>query len=194
MPALARRVVFRLLLLLFAVAASLSATPAYSIVPTEPFPPKETPSPSSEGAKTHILHALTVLDAPQYPDNFSHFNYANPDAPKRGTLHAAEVGTFHNLAPFIIQQTSVQIWLVYEQLFTSPRDDPLSSYPLIAESVEVAEDKSFVIFHLNPMARWQDGLLVTSEDVVFTFNTLRNHDKALPISARRTRMSRLRRP
>ena len=180
MPALSRRVVFRLLLLLFAVAASLSATPAYSVVPADPFPPKEAPGPSSEGPKTHILHALTVLDAPRYPDNFNHFNYVNPNAPKRGTLRTAEVGTFHNLAPFIIQQTSVQVWLVYEQLFTSPRDDPLSSYPLIAESVEVAEDKSFIIFHLNPMARWQDGLLVTSEDVVFTFNTLRNHDKAIP--------------
>ena len=95
-------------------------------------------------------------------------------------LRTAEVGTFHNLAPFILQQSSVQVWLVYEQLFTSPRDDPLSSYPLIAESAEIADDKSFVIFHLNPMARWQDGLLVTSDDVVFTFNTLRNHDKAIP--------------
>jgi ABC-type transport system substrate-binding protein len=50
------------------------------------------------------------------------------------------------------------VWLVYEQLFTSPRDDPLSSYPLIAESAKIADDKSFIIFHLNPMARWQDGL------------------------------------
>jgi microcin C transport system substrate-binding protein len=130
--------------------------------------------------KTHTLHSLTLLDSARYPDDFGRFNYANPDAPKRGILRTAEVGAFHNLAPFIIQKSSVQIWLVYEQLFTSPRDDPLSSYPLIAESVEIADDKSFIIFHLNPMARWQDGILVTSEDVVFTFNTLRNHEKAIP--------------
>ena len=97
------------------------------------------------------------MDTPRYPDDFHHFNYADPDTPKRGTLRTAEVGTFHNLAPFILQQSSVQVWLVYEQLFTSPRDDPLSSYPLIAESAEIADDKSFIIFHLNPLARWQDG-------------------------------------
>ena len=112
----------------------------------------------SEGVRTHTLRSLTLLDAARYPDDFNHFNYAEPSARKRGTLRTAEVGTFHNLAPFILQQSSVQVWLVYEQLFTSPRDDPLSSYPLIAESVEIAQDKSFVIFHLNPLARWQDGI------------------------------------
>ena len=177
MPALLCRVFFYLLLSFCTAEASLGATPAYSVDLADPFAGKEAPSPRLEGVKTRTLHSLTLLDAPRYPDDFKHFNYAELNAPKRGTLRTAEVGTFHNLAPFIIQQSSVQVWLVYEQLFTSPRDDPLSSYPLIAESVEIAQDKSFIIFHLNPMARWQDGLLVTSEDVVFTFNTLRNHHK-----------------
>jgi len=180
MPVLLCRVFFYLLLSLCTVKASLGATPAYSVDLATPPTEKEAPSPKLEGVKTRTLHALTLLDAPHYPDGFKHFNYVEANAPKRGTLRTAEVGTFHNLAPFIIQQSSIQVWLVYEQLFTSPRDDPLSSYPLIAESVEIAQDKSFVIFHLNPMARWQDGLLVTSEDVLFTFNTLRNHQKALP--------------
>src|SRR4051794_31802742 len=180
MPVLLCRVFFYLLLSFCTVKASLGATPAYSVDLAAPLTEKEAQNPRLEGVKTRTLHALTLLDAPHYPDGFKHFNYVEVNAPKRGTLRTAEVGTFHNLAPFSIQQSSIQVWLVYEQLFTSPRDDPLSSYPLIAESVEVAEDKSFVIFHLNPMARWQDGLLVTSEDVVFTFNTLRNHDKALP--------------
>jgi len=180
MPALPYRVFLYLLSLTCAIAASLSPAPAYSIGLADPFPGKETPDPNSAGMRTHILHALTLLDSPRYPDDFHHFNYAKPDAPKRGTLRTAEVGTFHNLTPFILQQSSVQVWLVYEQLFTSPRDDPLSSYPLIAESAEIAEDKSFIIFRLNPRARWQDDILVTSEDVVFTFNTLRNNDKAIP--------------
>jgi microcin C transport system substrate-binding protein len=177
MPALRCRAFLYPLLFFCAVAASLGT---YSVGLADPFPGKEAPTPSSEGVKTHTLHTLTLLDSPRYPDDFAYFDYVNPDAPKRGILRTAEVGTFHNLAPFILQKSSVQIWLVYEQLFTSPRDDPLSSYPLIAESVEIADDKSFVIFHLNPMARWQDGILVTSEDVVFTFNTLRNHEKAIP--------------
>jgi microcin C transport system substrate-binding protein len=166
--------------LFFAAAISFSTEPAYAISLIDPLPVKQAPSPNADSVKTHLVHTLTVLDEPKYPDHFAHFNYANPNAPKGGTIHTAEVGTFNNLAPFIIQRSSLQVWLVYEQLFSSPRDDLLSSYPLVAESAEIAEDKSFVIFHLNPMARWQDGLLVTSDDVVFTFNTLRNHEKANP--------------
>src|SRR3954454_5125925 len=175
-----RQAFFHLLLWFFAATVSLGATPACSIGLADSFPGKEAPSPSLEGVRTHTLRALTLLDTPRYSDDFTHFTYAEPNVRKRGTLRTAEVGTFHNLAPFILQQSSVQVWLVYEQLFTSPRDDPLSSYPLIAESAEIAEDKSFIIFRLNPRARWQDGILVTSEDVVFTFNTLRNNDKAIP--------------
>jgi microcin C transport system substrate-binding protein len=180
MPDLVCRVFFYLLVLFLAAAASLGATPAYSVDLADPRAGKEAPSPSSGGIKTDTLRALTMLDSPRYPDDFNHFIYAEPGAPKQGALRTAEVGTFHNLTPFILQQSSVQVWLVYEQLFTSPRDDPLSSYPLIAQSAEIAQDKSFVIFHLNPLARWHDGILISSEDVVFTFNTLRHHDKAVP--------------
>jgi microcin C transport system substrate-binding protein len=177
-PTLLCRVFFYLLLSFLTAAVPLGAVPAYSVDLPDPLAGKE--APSREGLRTHTLRSLTMLDTPRYPDDFHHFNYVDPDTPKRGTLRTAEVGTFHNLAPFILQQSSVQVWLVYEQLFTSPRDDPLSSYPLIAESAEIADDKSFIVFHLNPLARWQDGISVTSEDVVFTFNTLRNHDKAVP--------------
>src|SRR5688572_669894 len=180
MPDLLCRVFLYLLLSFLTAASSLGAAPAHSVDLADPLGGKEAPSPSLEGVRTHTLRTLTLLDTPRYPDDFNHFTYAEPSAPKRGTLRTAEVGTFHNLAPFILQQSSVQVWLVYEQLFTSPRDDPLSAYPLIAQSVEIAEDNSFIIFHLNPMARWHDGILVTSEDVVFTFNTLRTHDKAVP--------------
>src|SRR5690348_4231634 len=178
MPDLLRRVFFYLACSLCATEVSLGATPAYSTSSVDPLAGKESTSPKTEAVETRTLRALTLLDAPKYPNNFDHFGYTDLNAQKRGTLRTAEVGTFHNLAPFIIQQSSVQVWLVYDQLFSSPRDDPLSSYPLIAESVEIAQDKSFIIFHLNPLARWQDGLLVTSEDVLFTFNTLRNHQKA----------------
>ena len=54
----------------------------------------------------------------------------------------------------------------------SPEDDSLSEYGLIAESVEVADDLSFVIYHLRPEAEFSDGSPITAEDVVFSMNTL----------------------
>ena len=38
--------------------------------------------------------------------------------------------------------------------------------------MEVAEDKSWIIYNLRPEARWHDGVPITADDVVFTFNTL----------------------
>src|SRR5690606_22750169 len=43
---------------------------------------------------------------------------------------------------------------------------------LIAEKVEYPEDRSWIIFHLNPKARFHDGTPIRASDVVFSFNTL----------------------
>lgn len=124
---------------------------------------------------------LTLDHAPKYPCDFSHFDYAKPDAPKGGVFHDSVIGSFHNLAPFLIYQSGTNVNFVYDQLFASPRNDPLSSYPLIAESVELAKDRTYIIFHLNHDARWHDGVPITADDVLFTFNTLRDNQKSLPL-------------
>ena len=90
------------LLIFFAAAISFSTEPAYAVSLIDPLAVKQAPSPGADSVKTHLVHTLTVLDEPKYPDHFAHFNYANPNAPKEGTIHTAEVGTFDNLAPFII--------------------------------------------------------------------------------------------
>jgi len=109
MSALLRRVLLYLLFSSCAVAASICASPAYSVGLADAFPEKEAPSPSSNGVKTHTLHSLTLSDSPRYPDDFGHFGYVNPDAPKRGTLRTATVGTFHNLSPFMIIENSLDM-------------------------------------------------------------------------------------
>src|SRR3546814_4589220 len=35
-----------------------------------------------------------------------------------------------------------------------------------------SSDPSWIIFHLNPKARWHDGEPVTADDVIFSFRTL----------------------
>ena len=44
--------------------------------------------------------------------------------------------------------------------------------------METDPDRSYVIFHLNPAARFSDGTPVTAEDVVFSWKLLR--DKGRP--------------
>jgi len=124
---------------------------------------------SQEGVK---LHALTLGDAPKYGPDFKRLDYVNPDAPKGGTINTGATGTFDSFNPFIVKGTPAGTGGLYDTLTTSPEDDNLTEYGLLAESMEMPEDKSWVIFNLRPEARWHDGKPVTADDVVFTFNML----------------------
>ncbi len=119
-------------------------------------------------------HALTLYgEKPKYPANFQHFDYANPDAPKGGTLRRSGSGGFDSLNPFINKGVPADdIGLIYDTLTTNSLDEPFTVYGLLAEKIERAPDNSWVRFHLRPEARFHDGEPVTAEDVVFTFETL----------------------
>jgi microcin C transport system substrate-binding protein len=127
--------------------------------------------------------ALAMTDAPLYPPDFTHFNYADPDAPKGGILKLGTVGSFDSLNPFIVRGQppfglgSGTMSLVYESLMVRGWDEPFTLYGLIAQSVEVADDRSSIIFNLNPAARFSDGTPVTADDVLFSFTTLRDHGR-----------------
>ncbi len=128
--------------------------------------------------------ALAMTGAPLYPPEFTHFAYANPEAPKGGILKLGATGTFDSLNPFIVRGQAPfglqngTMSLVYERLMTYGWDEPFTLYGELAETVEVADDRSSVIFHLNKKARFSDGKPVTADDVLFSFETLR--DKGRP--------------
>lgn len=124
---------------------------------------------AQEGVK---VHALTLGDAPKYGPDFKHLDYVNPDAPKGGTVNFGVIGTFDSFNPYIIKGTPAGLGGLFETLTASTEDDILSEYGLIAESMEIAPDKSWMIFNLRPEARWHDGKPITAEDVVFSFDTL----------------------
>jgi len=108
-----------------------------------------------------------------YPANFSHFKYANPEAPKGGVLRQYAIGTFDSFNPFIAKgNPAAGIALIYDSLMTPSKDEPFSRYGLLAESIETPSDRSWVAFTLRENARWHDGKPVSVEDVIWTFNTL----------------------
>lgn len=125
-------------------------------------------------AKAAPQHALTLYDEkPKYPADFSHFEYANPDAPKGGTLRQAGFGGFDSLNPFINKGVPAdEIGLIYDTLTTNSLDEPFTVYGLLAEKIEKGPNNEWVRFYLRPEARFHDGEPVEAEDVVFTFETL----------------------
>ena len=119
-------------------------------------------------------HGLSLHGGLKYGPAFTHFDYVNPDAPKGGTVRQSAIGTFDSLNPFILRgQSAAGIGLVYESLMTPSLDEPDADYGQIAESVEVADDISWVVFNLRPEARWHDGSPITADDVVYSFDILK---------------------
>ncbi|MCF8482294.1 MAG: extracellular solute-binding protein [Rhodospirillum sp.] len=142
-------------------AAVLSASFAHpSLGQTE-----ETPAPA---------HGLALYGDPKYPVDFSHFDYVNPDAPKGGDIRLATIGGFDSLNPYIIKGDSAAgLGLTYDTLMVPSADEVFTKYGLIAETVEIPKDRSWVRFTLRPEAKWSDGEPITAEDVAFSMETLR---------------------
>lgn len=143
------------------VAATLVADPAAALVRGKP------------------VHGLSLYSEPKYGPGFTHFDHVNPKAPKGGAMRQDSFGTFDSFNPFIVKGNPAA-GLTYlgdasyfiEGLMMSGADEPFSAYCLLCETVEVAEDLSWIEYAIRPEARFHDGSPVTADDVVFSFNTL----------------------
>ena len=137
-------------------------------------------SPSQAQQKIYRGHGIAMHGDLKYPADFKHFDYVNPNAPKGGEVRLSAIGGFDSFNPFIIKgREAAGIGRIYDTLMVPSADEPFSMYCLICETVEVPDDRSWVIFHLNPKARWWDGKAITADDVIWTFNTL--FEKGAPI-------------
>ena len=142
-------------------------------------PPAATP-PAAPASPIVRAHAIAMHGDLKYAAGFSHFDYVNPSAPKGGRLVQSDIGPFDSFNGFIAKGDAAPgIGLVTETLMTSSMDEPFSEYGLLAEEIEYPDDRSGVVFHLNPAARWHDGEAITVEDVIWTFETLR--EKGAPV-------------
>lgn len=111
---------------------------------------------------------------PALKNGFQSLPYADADAPKGGELKQSALGSFDTLNPFTIKGKAAQgLNLVYDRLMARSWDEPFTLYPLIAENVVVPEDRSSITFRLNPAAKFNDGSPITTEDVFFSFNLLK---------------------
>jgi len=120
-----------------------------------------------------VTHALALHGDVRYGPGFKHFDYVNPNAPKGGMVTLGTVGTFDSLNPFILKGVPASgIGFLFETLTVQSDDEPFTEYGLLAETIELPEDRSWVAYNLRKNTRWHDGTPVTADDVVFSFNTL----------------------
>ena len=125
-------------------------------------------------------HGISHLLPLRYGPHAVHTDYTNPDAPKGGEMRVPQMGTFDNYNSVIEKGRMAAGFdigggLVYDRLIEGSADEPMSHYGRLAEGVVVGPELAWVAFKLRPEARFHDGKPITSEDVVFTYETFLEH-------------------
>ena len=130
-------------------------------------------------AAAEAAHAIAMHGAPAMPDGFTVLPYANSDAPKGGRLVQGVLGTFDSLNPLVVKGLAVQPirGYVVESLMARGYDEPFTLYGLLARTVETDDARSYVTFKLDPAARFSDGVPLTADDVIFSWQLLRDHGR-----------------
>jgi len=124
--------------------------------------------------KLENAHAISMHGIPKYNADFKHFNYVNFDAPKGGSIKLHQIGSFDTLNNFILKGSPVvNLSQVHDSLLIQSFDEPFTMYGLVAESISVPEDRSWVIFKIRKEAKFHDGNPIRVEDIIWTLNTLK---------------------
>jgi len=130
-------------------------------------------------------YAIAMHGSPAVPAGFLYLPYFNPDAPKGGRLTWGVLGTFDSLNPMIVRGIPVQQIRSYdfergyvvESLMARGENEAFTLYGLLARSIETDDERSFVTFRLDPRGHFSDGKPVLAEDVLFSWQLLRDHGR-----------------
>ncbi|WP_040896241.1 extracellular solute-binding protein [Vibrio brasiliensis] len=128
---------------------------------------------TSFGAYAKIIETTTLVGfgEAKYADNFAHFDYVNPDAPKYGKVTYGQMGTYDNFNRYASRGVAAAgSGQLYDTLMYSPSDEIDAYYPLIASKARYSDDFMWLELDINPKARFQDGKPITAHDVAFTFD------------------------
>ena len=121
-------------------------------------------------------HSFSYFGQPKYKNDFSHFDYVNPNAPKGGEIAFGVEGSYSGFNVFTGKNTTpYRMDFTYDTMMLKSGDEYMTFYPLIASSYEVKKEDSCIIVNLNPAARWSDGRQITAKDVVFTLETYKSY-------------------
>lgn len=127
-------------------------------------------------------HGLSLFDELKYQPGFKHFDYVNANAPKGGSVRQIAFGTFDNfnlVVAGVKGSLAGGLELIFDTLMIGALDEVSTEYGLLADGVMHPDDFSFVIYRLNPAAKWHDGKPVTPEDVIFSFEAFKKYSPQL---------------
>ncbi len=123
-------------------------------------------------------HGYSFFGDLQYPADFPHFDYVNPNAPKGGTITISSRGSFDGFNRFAWRgNPEGYSGVVAEAMFAeapwgggAPADSITDSYCLIAKEVEYPKSKEWCVFHMRDDVVFRDGSPLRAQDAAFTHN------------------------
>src|SRR5262249_7175351 len=137
---------------------------------------------SAQAQERTWQHGLSLFGEPQYPEGFKHFAYVNPNAPKGGSVRQIAIGTFDNFNLVVAGVKGALaggIDLILDTLMAPALDEVSTEYGLLAEAVSYPPDYSSVTYRLRAEAKWHDGMPVTPEDVIYSFEAFKKNSPQL---------------
>ena len=135
-----------------------------------------------DGEQIPWRHGLSLFGDLKYAQGFKNFDYVNPHAPKLGAVRLIGLGTFDNFNEVVAGvkgSLAAGGGLISDTLLVASLDEVSAEYGLIAEAVRHPPDFSWAAFRLRETARHHDGVSITVEDVIFSFNSFKKHSPGL---------------
>ncbi len=161
---------------LLAVAARPLSLPGW-ITAAQAQTPPQSQVPAAPQSKTW-RHGTSLYGDLKYPADFKQFDYVNATAPKTGTARQVAYGTFDSFNAVVAGvkgSLAAGVNLIYDTLAVASLDEVSSEYGLIAAALSYPNDFSSVTYRLRPEAKWHDGMPVTTDDVIFSFESYKKY-------------------
>ena len=116
-------------------------------------------------------HGISLLHDLKYSADFRHFDYANPSAPKGGTLMLSTTWPIRNFSGAwgtgVANASGLE--RTVDRLFIRSADEQSALYGLLADGVALSADRKSLFIRLHERARWHDGVPITTDDVRFSY-------------------------
>ena len=131
-----------------------------------------------DAAGLTVSHGISTFGDLRYGPDFEHLDYVNP-----GRSAGGEFSSLGRVVRFLASlyaagAVGAAASIFFESMLEGTADEVGSFYCLLCETIAYPEDRSYVIFTLREEARFSDGTPVTADDVVFSYEILR--DEGLP--------------
>ena len=123
-------------------------------------------------------HGISLLHGLKYPADFTHFEYANPGAPKGGTLVLSTTASIQNFSGTwgLVVPNAAGLERTNDRLFVRSADELSAMYGLLADGIALSADRRSLFIRLHKDARWHDGVPITTRDVRFSYDSLMTGD------------------